>query len=100
MGEPLITLILLIVASHWKLTVLWLLGFEPKGGKEAKVGVDGWWALMESSAGRADPSYRLWRMRWAAMAAPKPLSMLVTVRPEAQELSMPSRAARPWKEAP
>ena len=40
------------------------------------------------------------RMRWAAMAAPKPLSMLTTVRPDAQVLSMPRSAASPWKAAP
>ena len=40
------------------------------------------------------------KMRWAAKAAPKPLSMFTTVRPEAQELSMPSKAARPSNAAP
>src|SRR5919106_4796991 len=36
----------------------------------------------------------------AAAAAPKPLSMLTTVRPAAQELSIAKSAARPWKLAP
>lgn len=36
----------------------------------------------------------------AATAAPKPLSMLTTVTPVAQELSMPRRAASPPKLAP
>ncbi len=36
----------------------------------------------------------------AAKAAPKPLSILTTVMPLAQLLSMPSRAARPPKLAP
>src|SRR6056297_552102 len=44
------------------------------------------------------PPLRL--MRLAAKAAPKPLSMLTTVTPEAQELSIPSRAATPPKAAP
>src|SRR2546427_12932796 len=39
-------------------------------------------------------------MRLAAAAAPNPLSMLTTVTPDAQELSMPSRAASPPNEAP
>ena len=39
-------------------------------------------------------------MRAAATPAPYPLSMLTTVTPGAQELSMPRRAARPPKEAP
>ncbi len=36
----------------------------------------------------------------ATVAAPKPLSMLTTVTLEAQELSMPRRAATPPKLAP
>ncbi len=40
------------------------------------------------------------RMRAAAAAAPKPLSILTTVTPAAQELSMPRRGARPLKAAP
>jgi hypothetical protein len=39
-------------------------------------------------------------MRRAAAAAPKPLSMLTTVMPEAHELSMPKSAAKPPNEAP
>ena len=39
-------------------------------------------------------------IRAAATPAPYPLSMLTTVTPGAQELSMPSRAASPPKEAP
>jgi hypothetical protein len=40
------------------------------------------------------------QMRLAAAAAPKPLSILTTVTPAAQELSMPSRAASPPNDAP
>ena len=40
------------------------------------------------------------QMRLAAAAAPKPLSIFTTVIPAAQELSMPSSAARPPKAAP
>src|SRR5690606_3575082 len=40
------------------------------------------------------------RIRLAAAAAPKPLSMFTTSTPDAQELSMPSSAARPPKDAP
>jgi hypothetical protein len=40
------------------------------------------------------------RMRAAAMAAPKPLSMFTTVIPEAQLFSIVKRAAIPWKLAP
>ena len=36
----------------------------------------------------------------AAKPAPKPLSMLTTVTPAAQELSIPNSAAMPWKLAP
>ena len=39
-------------------------------------------------------------MRQAAQAAPKPLSILVTVTPLAHEVSMPSKAESPAKEAP
>ena len=39
-------------------------------------------------------------IRLAANPAPKPLSMLTTVTPAAQELSMPKSAAMPWKLAP
>ena len=45
-----------------------------------------------------DGFFRL--MRVAAKAAPKPLSMLTTVTPPAQELSMPRSAATPSKAAP
>ena len=45
-----------------------------------------------------DDFFRL--MRVAANAAPKPLSILTTVTPPAQELSMPSSAATPPKAAP
>src|SRR5262249_32484970 len=38
--------------------------------------------------------------RWAAKAAPNPLSMFTTATPGAHELSMPRRAARPRNEAP
>ena len=45
--------------------------------------------------------YSLFRLiRLAAKAAPKPLSILTTVTPLAQELSMPSRAAIPPNAAP
>ncbi len=40
------------------------------------------------------------RMRAAANAAPNPLSMLVTVIPEAHDVSIPSKAASPWNAAP
>src|SRR5919202_6746917 len=40
------------------------------------------------------------QIRLAATAAPKPLSMFTTVTPEAQEFSIPSKAASPPKEAP
>ena len=40
------------------------------------------------------------KTRAAAIAAPKPLSMLHTVTPAAQLFSMVSSAARPWKLAP
>src|SRR3954464_12842882 len=40
------------------------------------------------------------QIRLAAAAAPNPLSMLTTVTPDAQELSMARSAARPPKEAP
>ncbi len=46
------------------------------------------------------PYGHVWQIRLAAAAAPKPLSMLTTVTPAAQELSMPSSAARPPNEAP
>jgi hypothetical protein len=39
-------------------------------------------------------------MRAAAQPAPKPLSMLQTVTPEAHELSMPSSADSPPNDAP
>jgi len=39
-------------------------------------------------------------MQEATQAAPKPLSMLTTVTLDAQELSMPSKAAIPPKLAP
>lgn len=39
-------------------------------------------------------------MRIAAMAAPKPLSILTTVTPEAQEFSIAKSAATPPNEAP
>ena len=39
-------------------------------------------------------------MRLAANPAPNPLSMLTTVTPAAQELSIPSKADNPWKLAP
>lgn len=39
-------------------------------------------------------------MRQAATAAPNPLSIFTTVTPSAQEVSMPSRGARPWNAAP
>ena len=38
--------------------------------------------------------------RSTAQAAPKPLSMPTTVRPEAHDASMPSRAVTPSSEAP
>src|SRR3954449_6260681 len=40
------------------------------------------------------------QIRLAAAAAPNPLSMLTTVTPDAQELSMARSAARPPKDAP
>src|SRR6267378_288215 len=46
------------------------------------------------------PPGHVWLMRLAAAAAPNPLSILTTVTPEAQELSMPSRAASPPNDAP
>lgn len=39
-------------------------------------------------------------MRLAANPAPKPLSILTTVTPAAQELSIPNKAASPLKLAP
>ena len=39
-------------------------------------------------------------IRLAANPAPKPLSILTTVTPAAQEFSMPKSAAMPWKLAP
>ena len=39
-------------------------------------------------------------MRLAANPAPKPLCMLTTVTPAAQELSIPNKAANPLKLAP
>ena len=49
----------------------------------------------------AAPAARTARTTWqAAKAAEKPLSMLVTVTPGAQELSIASRALRPPKLAP
>ena len=41
-----------------------------------------------------------WLIILARYPAPKPLSMLTTDTPLAQELSMDSNAARPWKDAP
>ena len=43
---------------------------------------------------------RIFRMRAASAAAPNPLSMLTTVTPAAQELSIPSSAAMPPNDAP
>ena len=40
------------------------------------------------------------RMRAAANAAPKPLSMLTTVMPDAHDVSIPRRAASPSNAAP
>ena len=56
---------------------------------EARLG------LLDHGADRHRPQIRL-----AAAAAPKPLSMLTTVTPAAQELSIPRSAARPPNEAP
>ena len=49
--------------------------------------------------GRPPIRYR-WLMRLATHAAPKPLSMLTTVTPLAQEFNIPRRAASPSKLAP
>src|SRR5438046_8938665 len=46
------------------------------------------------------PAAHVWLMRLAAAAAPNPLSMLTTVTPLAQELSIASSAARPPNDAP
>ena len=40
------------------------------------------------------------RMRWAAIAAPKPLSMLTTTTPEAQLVSMAKSAVKPPSAVP
>src|SRR6185503_97724 len=64
-------------------------------GETIKVG-DGHWS---SASGTCDNRSRV-NMRCAAAAAPRPLSMLTTVNPVAQLLSMPSSAARPLKLAP
>ena len=42
----------------------------------------------------------IWLIMLARYPAPKPLSMFTTDTPLAQELSIDSRADRPWKEAP
>jgi len=64
----------------------------PHDGGEAEHG--------ESAPGPDAGPCHEWLMRLAAAAAPNPLSMLTTVTPAAQELSMPSSAATPPNEAP
>ena len=52
------------------------------------------------ASSRRSAERRTRRIRAAANAAPNPLSMFTTVTPEAQLVSIPSSAARPWKAAP
>lgn len=75
---------------HTKL-VVWIRRIAPlEGSRESKM------LMCSSPPGGIYTRF----MRLAANPAPKPLSMLTTVTPAAQELSIPNNAASPLKLAP
>src|SRR5439155_22153113 len=69
-------------------------------GAQHHVAADAIGAVEVGDGHRDDIRRAARAMRKAAIAAPKPLSMLTTVRPAAHEASIPSSAAMPSKAAP
>lgn len=67
------------------------------GEKLIEDGIAGWLSEALIRSGR---HFRRANIRTAAQAAPNPLSILTTVTPEAQLLSIASRAVMPFSDAP